>query len=330
MGMTEDAGSSATNAIASTGVYTPRYRVDADAFVEALGGFEARGVATKSVAAGDEDTVTMAAEAAESALSGAEVDRQDVTTLRFATTTPTVEEFDIGATLGALLGLPSSVSISVNSQSTGAGTRALRAAFDDDGPALVVASDAPFAAPDDAVDHAAGAGAVAFLLTTDGAVRLREAATHTEEFPGTRFRERGSTTVDRYNATAYERHAFSEPIAAAVGSLDDPANAVAMTAPDGSLPHRAARGLGSDTDVYHAADRLGDLGAASALFGLVTAWNDEADEVTVVGYGDGASVDAFVLDGKIETSLERETESIGYGAYLRKRGHLISDDGGVN
>ncbi|WP_200840216.1 hydroxymethylglutaryl-CoA synthase family protein [Halorubrum sp. JWXQ-INN 858] len=318
------------NAIAGVGVYTPRYRVDAETFIEAWGGFEARGVAAKSVAAGDEDTVTMAAEAAERALADADVDPESVTALRFATTTPTVEEFDVGATLAAILGLPTSVAVSVDTQSTGAGTRALRAGFDDEGTTLVVASDAPFAAPDDAVDHAAGAGAVAFLLTAEGTVGLREATTYTEEFPGTRFRGHGSATVERYEATAYERHAFSGPIAAAVGSLDDPETAVALTAPDGSLPHRAARALDFDADVYHAADRFGDLGAASALFGLVTAWDDGVDAVTLVGYGDGATVDALVLDGRLDASLDRETEAIGYAEYLRKRGHVVTDDGGVN
>lgn len=318
-----------SNAIEGVGVYTPRYRIDASAF-DAVGGFEARGVDTKSVAAGDEDSTTMAVEATEKALSGAEINRGAVTDLLVATTTPPVEEFDISATIAEILGLSSDVRTTVYSQSTNAGTRALCDGFGAEGPATVVAADHPQASPMDRIDHAAGAGAIAFVLSPEGTVELQESTTHTEEYPGTRFRQFGSDSVETYDATAYERRAFTEPIAAAVEELCNPAEAVAISAPNGSLPYRAARQFGFDADVYQAATDLGDLGAASALVSLVRAWNDDADRVTVVGYGDGASVDSLVLDGRITVSMDRTTDRIEYGEYLRKRGHIASTTGGGN
>jgi hydroxymethylglutaryl-CoA synthase len=317
------------NAIEAVGVYTPRYRIDADAF-DTIGGFEARGVNSKSVAAGDEDSTTMAVEAVRKALSGAETDRDTVAELVVATTTPPVEEFDFSATVAEILGLSPDVRTTVHSQSTSAGTRALSGGFSADGPAIVVAADHPQSSPTDRIDHAAGAGAVAFVLSSEGTVEVRESTTYTEEYPGTRFRQFGSSSVETYDATAYERRAFTEPIAAAVGELRDPAEAVAISAPNGSLPYRAASQFGFDADVYQAASDLGDLGAASALVSLVRAWNDDADRVTVVGYGDGASVDALVLEGRITASMDRTTERIEYGEYLRKRGHIASTTGGDN
>lgn len=318
------------SAIESVGVYTPRYRIDAETIADALGRFEARGISIKSVPAGDEDTVTMGVEAAERTLSDDDVSasRGTIETLVFATTTPPYEEFDVGATVADLLGLPEDVRTQVFTQSTNAGVQALRAGFEAAGPSLVVVADAPRGDPDSEIDHAAGAGAVAFLLTTDGSVEFVDAATHTEEYPGTRFRESGSDTVNAYGATAYEREAFSGPIAATVGKLQDPSPSIAMTAPDGNLPYRALRGLDFDAELSTAVDELGDLGAASALFGLVAAWTDGTERVTLVGYGDGATVDALVLDGTLPTSLERETERIGYGAYLRKRGLAGHGTGG--
>jgi len=317
------------NAIEGVGVYTPRYRIEASAF-DAIGGFEARGVDTKSVAAGDEDSTTMAVEATEEALSGADTDRDAVADLIVATTTPPVEEFDIGATITEILGLGSDVRTTVHSQSANAGTRALRDGFDADGPAIVVAADHPQGSPMDRIDHAAGAGAAAFVLSSEGTVEVQELTTYTEEYPGTRFRQFGSDSVETYDATAYERRAFTEPIAAAVKNLHNPAEAVAVSAPNGSLPYRAARQLGIDADVYQSASNLGNLGAASALVSLVRAWNDDADRVTVVGYGDGASVDALVLDGRITASMDRTTERVNYSEYLRKRGHIASTAGGDN
>ena len=68
-------------------------------------------------------------------------------------------------------------------------------------------------------------------------------------------------------------------------------------------------------------------GRAGAVGRLV---RDDADRVTVVGYGDGASVDAFVLEGKVTVSMDRTTEQIEYGEYLRKRGHIGLATGGDN
>lgn len=312
----------APNAAAAVGVYTPRYRVDADTIADAEGGFEARGVETKAVPAADEDAVTMGVAAAEAALADGETARSTVDALHVATTTPPYEEFDVGATVAEILGLADGVRTTVHTSSTAAGTRALRAGFEADGPALVVAADAPRGEHGSRVDHAAGAGAAALLLSPDGSATLAEAATHTAEYPGTRFRRRGAETVDRYDATAYERRAFTEPVAAAVRKLDDPAETVAMTAPDGGMPHRAARRFGFDASVVEVASRVGDAGAASALLGLVAAWNGGAERVTCVGYGDGATVDALVLDGALPASFDRETEALDYGGYRRRRDAL--------
>lgn len=314
--------------IESVGVYTPRYRISSETITDAGGTFEATGVARKTVPAGDEDTVTMTVEAAERALSDGSVESADVVELHLATTTPPQESFDIGATVIELLGLPASTAVTVRTQSTNAGTRALDSAFDSDGPALVIAADATAAAPDDPIEHAAGAGAVAFLLTTGGTVDRVDGASFVEEYPGTRFRERGSDEVVSYGATAYERRAFIRPVVGAVNALDEAPSALAVTAPDGSLPSRVNRAIEHDTEVYHVADDLGDLGAASALFGLLTAWENDEPAVTVVGHGSGAGAMALSLDGSLSVTLSRQTEEIGYATYLRKRGHTLGSDGG--
>jgi hydroxymethylglutaryl-CoA synthase len=107
-------------------------------------------------------------------------------------------------------------------------------------------------------------------------------------------------------------------VAGAVSSLGATAPALAPTATDGSLPDRATRRTELDAEVYHVADRFGDLGAASPLFGLLAAWNDGHDEVIAVGFGDGAGADALSFAGRVETDLERDTEALSYPDYLRK------------
>lgn len=319
------------SAIESFGAYVPRYRIDASEFEAAWGAFEARGVAEKVVPASDEDAVTMAVEAIERALAKSKTTRGDVEALALGTTTAPVDEGDVTAQVAEIVGLSRSVELSAHTQSTRAGTEALTVAAESgDSPSVAVAADCPIGAPDDAVDHAAGAGAVAFLINEDGPVSIEESASYAQEFPGTRFRQRGRTDVESYDATAFERDAYTSVVAGAVDALERPGSGLAPTAPDGSMPYRAGGAVDTDYDVYERASSLGDTGAASALFGVLAAWENGEDDVVSAGYGDGASADAIRLAGSIDVDWDRETVSITYDEYLRKRGHIVSNDGGVN
>jgi len=90
------------------------------------------------------------------------------------------------------------------------------------------------------------------------------------------------------------------------------------------MPYRAARSVG--VEAYETASSLGDTGAASAFFGVLEAWRNDEDDVTAVGYGDGASADAVRLVGSLSGEWGRaETVSITYTEYLRRRGHIVGD-----
>ena len=311
--------------VASVGAYLPRYRITAAEIGEAWDGFRARGIAEMRVAGADEDAVTMAVAALRKAMAASRFERDEFETLAVGTTTPPIDEGDIGVTVAEILGLAGDIEVVVHTQSTRAGTRATLAAHRAAGPALAVAADCPMGEPGDAVEHAAGAGAVALVFDgeddADGGVSLRESATHSREFPGTRFRQRGSATVETYDATAYEREAYTTVIGGALDALENPPAALAPSAPDGSLPTRAT-GAVEDASVYHLADRLGDTGAASPFYGLLAAWDAGEERVAVVGYGDGAGADALVFEGAHRVEWARPAVEISYAEYLRKRGHV--------
>lgn len=157
--------------VAGAGAYVPRFTIEAETIGEAWDGFRASGITEKRVAGPDEDAVTMAVEAAQKALSAAGMGRDDIVTLALGTTTPPLDEGDLGIRVAEILGLPRGVEVSVHTQSTRAGTRAMLDAARAEGPALAVASDCPEGAPDDALDHAAGAGAVALVTAPTGTRR---------------------------------------------------------------------------------------------------------------------------------------------------------------
>ncbi|MFC4358953.1 zinc ribbon domain-containing protein [Halobium salinum] len=331
--------------IAGAAASVPRARIGADAVREAWGRFQASGVQSKAVAGADEDSLTMAAEAARRALDAAGVDAERVSCLTFGTSTPPLEEEDPTPRLGAFLGVPSGASRRYLSGSTRAGTSALAAALDrangvgnervpDTLPALVVAADRPRGEPSSPEDHAAGAGAAALVLTADGPATVGDRAEYAVDYPGTRFREAGSERVEGLGVSAYDRRAFVETVRGAVSNLGTDlahADALALQAPDGKLPYRAAAALGADADLVSEVTPvhdLGDLGAASPLFALVRALDAGRERVVVVGYGSGAGADAFevVVDpdgGAPPTDRAGDSgEDVSYAEYLRLRGEI--------
>ncbi|XVH33555.1 hypothetical protein ACNS7O_18055 (plasmid) [Haloferacaceae archaeon DSL9] len=314
--------------IEAVGTSLPAAQIDAEALEEAPGGCRARGVKRKTVAAFDEDSVTMGIDAAKCALEASAHDRREIEQLAVATTTPPIDEGDIAATVATALGLERSTETIAVTQSGRAGTQALLwAARVATGPALVVSADQPRGAPDDAVEHAAGAGAVAFVLSSSGAVELTDSAAHTDEYPGTRFRRRGRDVTEIYGATAYDRGGYTGTVSSVLSRLEDRPTAVAPTAPNGSLPHRIGKSVDGEATVYERASTLGDLGVAGPFFGLLSAWDDGVDRIAVVGFGDGASADAVVLDGRLAVPAERDRRSVSYAEYLRLRGEF-SETGG--
>ncbi|MFB6220052.1 MAG: zinc ribbon domain-containing protein [Halolamina sp.] len=321
--------------ITGAGVYTPYYRIDAGTIAEAWDRFRASGIAEKRVAAADEDTVTMGAAAARYALGAAGIDAEEVGTVAFATTTPPLVEEELTPRLAAFLGVQDAAHRSL-AGSTRAGTRALHVAADagssdpDAFPALVIAADCPQGEPNSTQEHAAGAGAVALVIDeqeADGA-SLRARAEYVADYPGTRFRERGDDTVRGLDITSYDRQAYRECVTGAVERLDTPApDALALQAPNGKLPARAAGALDSDAELVTVAEDRGDLGAASALAALVRAFEQGFEQTVAVGFGSGAGADALFVEGSapVVSDADRATETIGYPQYLRLRGDLSSD-----
>ncbi|AFZ72478.1 zinc ribbon domain-containing protein [Natronobacterium gregoryi] len=318
-----------TLGIDAVAAYAPRYRITAATVENAWGQFHGVGISETAVPAADEDTLTMAGEAATMVLTDSDLASADVSRLFVATTTPPLEEGAIGARLASFLGLAETVETRTFSATTRAGVDALATTLEGGSPALVVASDAPRGAPDDEREHAGGAGAAALVVTDDGPGSVVDRAERTTTFPGTRFRPAGSGETTDLGITAYDRSAFTETVAAVADDLEydlATADAVALQSPNGKLPYRAAGPLGVETDALQAGTTvhdLGDTGAASALLGFASALEAGHTDVVLIGYGPGGGT-AIALAGtdvSVATDLEG-AETLSYGEYLRMRGDV--------
>lgn len=330
-----------TRGIRAVGAYAPRQRVQADAFSEAWGRFKAAGIEEKSVAAPDEDTVTMAYEAGRRALEAGGVATTDLDRISFATTTPPTAEEDPTVQLATMFGVPDDATVQLYTGSTRAGTQALLRALEHSGEetsALVVASDAPRGKPESSIEHAAGAGAAAFVVGPAPAVTIEGSSEVSTLSQGTRFRQTGEETVESLDITTYERAAFVDTVADAVAGVDfapSGVDSVAIQSPDGRLPYRAGKAINVDASKIKECipvHSLGDLGAASVPLGIGRAV-ENGDTVLAASFGSGAGADALLLEPveSVPSHLElKERATVAYGEYLQHRGCLTSGppDGG--
>ena len=177
MGMTTMVTSAGAYGITGFGGYIPRLRMERSAIAAAhkwmAPGLRSLGKGRRAFCGWDEDSVTMAVEAARDALA---VDKAAVIErLSFASTTMPFADLQNAAIIAGALGLRQDIGTLDIGQSQRAGTSALMAAFRDaSGPALVVASDRPRGKPASTQEISFGAGAAAFTLGTDGVLATLE------------------------------------------------------------------------------------------------------------------------------------------------------------
>ena len=169
--------------IVSYGSYVPYRRLKRSAIAAVLGTPAGKG--ERAVASFDEDSVSMAVEAARDALKSAPPG--DMQALIFATTTPPYAEKLSAAVIGAAAQLPAEIRASDMTGSVRAGMSAMLQGADavSGGAkrALVAIGDCRLAAPEGKAEQTTGDGAVAFVLGADNVIAEIEAsASLTREF----------------------------------------------------------------------------------------------------------------------------------------------------
>src|SRR6185369_3614535 len=179
--------------IVSYGSYVPYRRLKRAAIGQALGIPAGKG--ERAVASFDEDSVSMAVEAARDALRTAP--GAAIGTLLFATTTPPYAEKLNAAIVGAAARLPLEIRAADLTGSVRAGLGALLQGADaahGGNAALVTIADARLAAPEGKGEQAGGDGAAAFVLGTERVIaEIVGTGSVTREFldtwrtPGERF-----------------------------------------------------------------------------------------------------------------------------------------------
>ena len=291
--------------IKSFGAYVPVYRLSEAELARAWGGRAGKG--ERATVNYDEDSLTMAVEAAVDCLTG--YDRQIVDGLLFASTTPPYGEKLSASIIAAAVDLRGTINTVDLTSSTRAGTAALKIACDavKAGSAknvLLTAADCRLAPPSSEFEPVFGDGSAAFLISNeDVAVEVVDSFSISSDFIDV-WKRTEDTFIRTWEDRFIMDHGYTEKMNWAIRGLLKKTNMktsdfakVVFYGPDGRAHGRLAKSLKfEEAQVQNPLfGALGNTGAAFAPMLLVAALEEAkpGDKILLANYGDGA--DAFVL-----------------------------------
>ncbi len=336
--------------IVGYGAYVPRYRISADEIGRVWAGGEGYPVKEKSVPGPDEDTATMAVEAARNALARGGMDPSEIRAVWIGSESHPYAVKPTGTIVAEAIGAtPATMSADLEFACK-AGSEAMQMAIALVGAgmaryALAAGVDTAQGRPGDALEYTAAAGGAAFIFgPAEEAMAVLEGSfsyvTDTPDFwrrPYQHYPQHGS----RFTGTpAYFRHVTSaaEAIMDQLGYEPQDFEHVVFHQPNSRFPAQAARDLGFRTEQYTTgllSPVIGNTYAGAMLVGL-SAVLDVAcagERILAVSYGSGAGSDAFVWTITERLAQQRERapktqdyiarrQPIDYALYARYRKKL--------
>ncbi len=329
--------------ITSYGAYIPWHRMKREDCVKAWGGFAMPG--ERAVAYYDEDSVSMAVEAALDCLTG--VDAKKVDGLFFATTSSPYKEKQCSALMAVPLDLRSDIRTADITTSLRAGTSALMLAADivragSASSLLVTASDLRLGAPAGMGEQQMGDGGAALLVGKDHVIAEIVGMYSTSDELAATWRSEEDKFVRSGEDRFVMDEGYSKWVPEAIGGVlkkcgltPKDITKVAVDPPGDPRRHgKAITQAGFEAaqmqDPYGLVLNVGLPGCATSLMMLIAALEDAkpGDRILVVGSGNGA--DALILQvtdaiGKlgerrgIKKNVASKQVMANYNSYLRWR-----------
>ncbi|MCP4574788.1 MAG: 3-hydroxy-3-methylglutaryl CoA synthase [Deltaproteobacteria bacterium] len=319
--------------ITSFGAYIPMFRLSRSAIAKAWGRGSLKG--ERSVANNDEDTLTMAVEAASDCLK--DMDRSRVDGLFLATTNAPYREKLSAGLAATVLDLGEEVSTADFANSLRAGSSALKAAVDgvkagSGSHYLVAASDCRLASPRSDQEQLFGDGAAAVMIGSQKVVAAIETSVSINKEIVDVWRNDDDRFVrvgeGRFVVTEGYMAAMKEVISKALARSDmkvSDIDKLVIPSPDLRSSTGLAKKLGFDVERQlqeSLLNSVGHCGTAHPLLLLASALENAkpGDVILMAGYGDGA--DAFVF--RVTEEIRNLTPGRGVKGHLESRKELSS------
>lgn len=317
--------------IVSTGCYIPYYRLSRDRIAAAWGRSSLKG--ERSVANNDEDSITMAVEAAFNCIE----DRGVIDGLFYGTTSSPYLEKSGAGLIATACDLKDEIMTADYGSSLRAGLAALTAAINtvkakSAKNILVTASDCRLGYPRSDQEQLFGDGAAALLIGEDDVIAKFEAHYSVNNEIVDIWRTNGDTFVrageERFILTEGYQAAMTTAISAVMekaGIKPADVGKLVLSTPNLKVNLSVAKRLGFDpkSQVQDSLmSSVGNCGVAQPLMLLIAALETAApgDKLLLAGYGNGA--DAYVFT--VTDNISRFKEQNGIKRYLEQKAQLPS------
>lgn len=333
------------SAIIGFGMYIPRLRIRTAEIarhwhVDPATIASGIGVEEKTVPDRGEDAYTMACEAAQQAMEIARMDRMEISAVFVGSESHPYAVKPTSSMVASAIGAHPFCHCADLEFACKAGTAGMQIvdAFIRSGQirfGLAIGSDTAQAAPGDALEYTAAAGAAAMLLGPAGderaLCRVDATLSFTTDTPdfwrpaGEAYPRHAGRFTGEPGYFRHVREALQGILSVGSASLDD-IHHVVLHMPNAKFPERIAQEFGIRKEQMERGfivPRTGNTYSACALLGLahVLQSAQAGERIIVVSYGSGAGADAFLLtmlrDGVRLPTHHRQTEYVDYGRYLQ-------------
>lgn len=340
-------------AIHGWGAYVPRYRIPSKEIARIWGQDPARIekgllLKEKAVAGPDEDTATLAVEAALNALKRAKINPKNLGGVFVGSESHPYYVKSTASTVAEAIGATPYVIAASLEFACKAGTDAMLFSMGLVGSGMVeyslaIGADIAQGAPGDALEYSAGGGAVAFIIgkkNSYSAAYIEAAASYVTDTPD--FWRRPYEKYPKHGEAftgepAYFKHVIgaTKTIMEELGYKPSDFKYAVFHQPNGKFPLRVGKRLGFSEEQIRPGlltPIIGNTYAASSIIGLAAVLDiaNPGDRILITSFGSGAGSDSFVITAqegiKEKQSLAPKVSDyvnrkvlIDYGLYVKFR-----------
>lgn len=318
-------------AIIGYGAYIPRYRMKIEEAAE-MWGVEPEGVKKglrieeKSVPGPDEDTATIAVEAARNALKRSQIDPEDIGAIYVGSESHPYAVKPTATIVAEAVQATPNLTAADYEFACKAGTAAIQTCM-----GLVesgickygmgVGADTAQSEPGDALEYAASAGGAAFIVGENGGDALAEIEgtySYTTDTPD--FWRREEQPYPKHGGRFTGKPAYFKHILEAANGLlrqlkltPQDFDYAVFHQPNGKFPLKVGKRLGFETEELEPGlliPKIGNTYSGSTLLGLASILDEaeSGDRILAVSYGSGAGSDAFSL--RVQDGIEENAGSV--------------------
>jgi len=344
--------------IITYGVYIPRYRIRVEEIARVWGANAADisgglGVFEKSVPDMDEDTATIAVEAARNALSRRRIDPEKIGAVYVGSESHPYAVKPTACTVGEAIGATPNMTAADLEFACKAGTAGIQACMglvksEMITYGLAIGSDVAQGAPSDALEYTAAAGGAAFLIGRENPIAvIHHTCSYTTDTPD--FWRREGQDYPRHGGRFTGEPGYFKHTEGAARLLFEQVNKTAQDfeyavfhQPNAKFPQKVANTLGFKPEQIRpglVVSRLGNTYSGASPIGLAATLDiaKPGDRIFVASFGSGAGSDAF--DIEVTDTIDSEAFNrhaapsveellknpiyLDYARYARHKGKIV-------